>query len=420
MKKSTVGLAVCAVMLLGGTAFPAETKLLEELIAIPSVSRDIHQVNRAQRHLQSWLEERGVHCVRETMPDGHEIVFASTQPGKVQDFVLSVHLDVVAGEPGQFQPKLEGDWMTGRGAHDCKGTCVAVAQTLVRLKGRVSVGAIFGADEEIGGRTTRWMVERGYRPRKMVLVIDSRWDAVTYAQKGNTYFTVTARGRSGHSACPWEALDSIATLSSAYLKLRAAWDRLNPISEDRWCNTLSATFLKADGGALNSIPDEASLVVNLRCVDTDGADRAEKFIQKVTGLKVTRGEDSRPFASDPHNPLILRLQSKMRLWYPGEEIPLVRSVAATDARCFYDCGTPVAAIGAKGSGDHGSDERVSVSGIDTVTELLVDFLADAPAGRRSTVWPKTADPLALLKTLPHGGFEVGEGEGRGELREGCR
>ena len=235
--------------------------------------------------------------------------------------------------------------------------------------------ASFGADEEIGGRTTRWMVEQGYRPRKMVLVVDSRWNAITYAQKGNTYFTVTAHGQGGHSACPWESQDSIATISAAYLKLREAWDRQHPISDDHWCDTLSATVLKADGGALNCIPDDASFVVNLRSVEAKSADRVEKFIRDITGLDVTRGEDSKPFASKVDDPLIARLQARMRRQYPGEEIPLIRSVAATDARCFYDCGTPVVAIGAKGEGDHAADERVSLSGIAAVTELLTDFIA---------------------------------------------
>ena len=365
-----------AVALFGAAAFASETKLLEDLIAIPSVSRDIPQVNRAQRHMQEWLEAKGVACVRETMPDGHELVFASTKPGKEQDFVLSVHLDVVPAQPGQFAPKRDGDWLIGRGASDCKGPCVAVAQALVRLNGKASVGVIFGADEEIGGFTTRWMVEKGYRPRKMALVLDSRWNAVTYAQKGHTYFTVTARGKGGHSSRPWDSQDSIAKVCSAYLKLREAWDRKNPIPEDKWCDVLSATFIKADGGALNRIPDEASFVVNLRGVDADSADRAEAFIREVTGLEVTRGEDSKPFASDPKHPLVARLQATMRRQYAGEEIPLVRMPAATDARCFYDCGTPVAVIGAKGRGAHAIDEGVSVSGVDAVADLLVAFLSE--------------------------------------------
>ena len=210
----------------------------------------------------------------------------------------------------------------------------------------------------------------------MALVLDAEWNAVTYAQKGHTYFTVTARGRGGHSSCPWDSQDSIAKICSAYLKLREAWDRANPIPEDKWCDVLSATFIKADGGALNRIPDEASFVVNLRGVSADSADRAETFIREVTGLEVTRGEDSKPFATDPKDPLIARLREAMRRQYPGEEIPLVKMVAATDARCFHDCGKPVAVIGTKGRGAHAADEGVSMSGVDSTADLLVTFLSE--------------------------------------------
>ena len=365
------------VALAAAAASATDTKLLEELVAIPSVSSDIAAVNRAQRHMQSWLESKGVSCVRETMDNGREIVFASTRPGKVQDYLLVVHLDVAAASfPEQYAARIEGDWMFGRGTDDCKGSCVAVAEALVRLNGKASVGVIFGSDEEIGGKSTRWMYEQGYRPGKMVIVVDSRWNAISYTSKGHTIFTVTAHGKGGHSARPWDAKDSIAEISAAYLKLRAAWDREHPLTEDKWCDILVATVLKADGGAVNSIPSEASLVLNLRGVSADSADRAEKLIAEVTGLEVTRGGDSKPFATDPDHPLIRRLQATMRRQYAGEEIPLVRNPATNDARCFYDIKLPVAVIGVNGRGGHGPSEAVNIPNLGAVTELLVTFISE--------------------------------------------
>ena len=81
-----------------------------------------------------------------------------------------------------------------------------------------------------------------------------------------------------------------------------------------------------------------------------------------------------PFFADPNHPLVARLRETMRRQYPGEEIPLTRMVAATDARCFYDCGTPVAVIGVKGDGAHAIDEWVSLAGIDELADLLVNFI----------------------------------------------
>ena len=108
------------VMAMAVSAFAAaqaiDVDFLRELVAIPSVSADIPQVNRAVRTMKAYLEKRGV--------------------------------------------------------YDCKGRAVAVAETLCALAGKdLSVGCIFGSDEELGGLTTTWMaVEKGYAPKKMAIV----------------------------------------------------------------------------------------------------------------------------------------------------------------------------------------------------------------------------------------------------------
>jgi len=353
-----------------------DLEFLADLVAVRSFSRDVPAVNKAQRLMKAWLEKRGVACTLEVLPSGNEVLFAATLPGKVQDFVLAPHLDTVPAEDALYPMRREGDKLFGRGVHDCKGNALAVAHVLVALNGKASVGCIFGADEEIGGATTRAMVERGYRPRKMVLVVDGGWNKIVYAQKGHTYFTVTARGRGGHSSRPWQSDDQVSRLMLAYAKLRAAWDAKFPLPPDKWTDVLSATWVKGDGGAFNRIPDEASFVVNLRSVRPESADEAEAFIREVTGLEVVRGEDCKPCSSDPNHPLVKALQSAMRRAYPGEEITLGRMPAATDARCFHDCGVPVMVVGAQGGNAHASDEWKSVSGIGKTADWMIDFIRD--------------------------------------------
>ncbi|MCQ2390573.1 MAG: M20/M25/M40 family metallo-hydrolase [Kiritimatiellae bacterium] len=371
---SLFALSTCGGLM--GATVP-DVDFLGELVSVRSFSRDIPAVNRAQRLMKAWLERRGVACTLEKLSDGHEVLFAATQPGKEQDFVFAAHLDTVPAEDNLYPMRREGDKVFGRGVSDCKGNCVAVAQVLAALNGKASVGCIFGADEEIGGETTRALVERGYRPRKMALVVDGGWNRIIYAQKGHTYFTVTARGKGGHSSRPWTSDDQITRLMLGYAKLRAAWDAKFPLPPDKWTDVLSATYVKGDGGALNRIPDEASFVVNLRSVRPESADEAEKLIREVTGLEVVRGEDSKPCSSDPNHPLVAALRATMRKAYPGEDIPLERMLAATDARCFYDCGVPVMVIGTKGGGAHAPDEWESVSSIGVTADWLIDFVTTA-------------------------------------------
>lgn len=46
--------------------------------------------------MRDYLEKRAVHCTIEKMDSGREVLYAATTPGKRHDYVMSVHLDVVA------------------------------------------------------------------------------------------------------------------------------------------------------------------------------------------------------------------------------------------------------------------------------------------------------------------------------------
>ena len=373
MLKNTFFAAATAVSAACGAV---DLELFGKLVSIPSASADIAQVGRAQEAMKAHLEARGVSCTMETLPSGRKVLYASTRGEKNPDFILSVHLDVVPGNPGQYGLEREGDTVRGRGVRDCKGSCVAVARVLETLNGKASVGAIFGADEEIGGASTRFMVEKGYRPRKMTIVADGPdWNRIAYAQKGHVYFQVTARGKGGHSSRPWEADDSITRLARALAKLRDAWDTAYPLPEDKWQDVLSVTFFGADGGAFNRIPDEAKAVLNLRSIRPDSADKAEAFIRSVTGLEVKRLEFCQPFSSDPSHPLAVALRAAVRAHIPGEDIPFARMNAATDARCFHDCGVPVMVVAIRGGGGHSADEWADLPSIDRLADILVDFLS---------------------------------------------
>ena len=354
----------------------ADVDFLEKLIAIPSVTANIAEVNRATRCMRDYLAERGVYCVIETMEDGREVLYAATTSGKRHDFVFSVHLDVVPpGKPGQFTLKRSGDRLEGRGVRDCKGNAVVAAEVLCELVGKnISVGCVFGPDEEIGGAGTRWMVEeKGYAPNRMAIVIDAGYGKVSYAQKGQTYVRIKAKGRSGHSSRPWDSDDSITKLMQAYVKIREIWDRRHPLPEDKWSDVMVPTYVKADSGALNLIPGEVELVLNLRSVNPGAKDELAKLAQEVSACEVEVPRHSPPVNCDPNHPLLKRLQSVMSETI-GKEIGLGRMLAATDARWFVRCGVPIAMIGPAGGGAHSVDEYQTVSSLDEMKAYLVKFL----------------------------------------------
>lgn len=374
--KRGVGVALGLLLAFGAAA--ADLEFLGELVGIPSASDDYPQVNRAMRAMRAYLEKRGVWCAVETDEKGREVLFAATTPAKEQDFILAAHLDVVpASCEGQYALKVDGDRLTGRGVGDDKGSALAVAQTLVALVGKgVSVGCIFGADEETGGFTTTWMVERkGYRPRKMAIVLDSKYAAIGYATKGQLMVRATLRGKGGHSSAPWACEDLVTRLSGAIVKIRDEWYRRHPLAdgEDHWSDVLTPTVVRSEGDALNRIPSEVWVNFNLRSVRAEAKDECVGLIRELTGGEVEVLRYSPPCVSDGDDPLVRRLRGAMAAEI-GREIALERMPFATDARCFVSCGVPVVNIGPEHGELHAAGEWATASSIDAVTRCLTAFL----------------------------------------------
>ena len=376
-------IASAAAVGISSGVYAVNIDFLEKLIAIPSVTADIPEVNKASRCMKDYLSRRGIHCTIETMDDGREVLYAATSPGKRHDFVFSVHLDVVPpGRPQHFTLKRDGDRIEGRGVRDCKGNAVVVAEILCELVGKnVSVGCVFGPDEEIGGAGTRWTVqEKGYKPNKMAIVVDAGYGKIYYAHKGQNYIRITAKGRSGHSSRPWNCDDSITKLMQAYVKIREIWDRRHPIPEDKWSDVMVPTFVKADSGALNLVPGEVELILNLRSVNPCAKDELAELAREVSGCEVEIMRSSPPVITDPNHPLLNKLRFVMSESM-GKDIGLDRMLAATDARWFVGCGVPIAMIGAYGGGSHAIEEYQTISSLEEMEAYLIKFLLQASEGR---------------------------------------
>ena len=375
MKKLSI--VVFAYVLSTAAAFAADLAFLKELVEIPSSSIDYPQVNRAMRAMKAYLEKRGLFCTVETDDQGRELLFAATKPGKVQDYILSAHLDVVpASYEGQYTFKNDNGRLSGRGVNDDKGGALAVAQALVALAGKdVSVGCIFGADEELGGFTTTWMVEKmGYRPRRMAIVVDSSYGEIGYATKGQLMVRATLTGKGGHSSAPWKCEDLISELSAAVVKIKEEWYRRHPMAEgsDHWSDVLTPTVVHSEGTALNRIPSEVWVNFNLRSVRPEAKDECIELIREVTKGKVEVVRYSPPCVCDGNDPYVQRLKKAMEAELK-KPVPLERMHFATDARCFVSCKVPVVNIGQDGGDSHSATEWANADSIDVVTRYLTAF-----------------------------------------------
>ncbi len=349
--------------------------LLEKLIRNRSVSSDFAAVNRAENMVKTVLEANGVPCVMEHLNDGHDVLYASAIPGdKTPDLLLNAHLDVVpACREDQYEPRLEGDWMVGRGTSDCLSNVLCAIDILCRAAkhGNVSVGAVFTADEEIGGKTCLGMMERGYGAKKLVLVMDHGGDNLTIRQKGIVIVKLTSYGPGGHSAAPWGVPNPIDNLLAGYAKLQAVWK--NSDVPGSWTDTMAACQIEA-GFADNQIPETASMIVNFRYTQPDGMDKILNLVRETTGLEVTLLHHSGFADSDENAPVLQEFRKVMQKHVSGKEVGFSYMCGATDARHFQKLGVPFASIGTDGRGAHSADERIYLSSIARYSDMICDYL----------------------------------------------
>lgn len=343
--------------------------LLCDLIRTRPESSNIAAVNKAQAKMMQFLSARGIHCTMER--DGErDVLFAATTPGKVMDYILCVHMDVVpAINEKQYEPVIKDGVMYARGCKDCLGHAVSAAKILCSVPAGKKVGCIFTANEEIGGSTTAFMVQKGYTATKMGFVLDGG-NGVVYAQKGIINFTVTAYGKGGHSSAPWVFDNPVEKLVTGLHNVVSKWE--NPTSLDDWRPSLAVTVLKASN-ASNRVPDKAEATINVRVVSLEDFDRIQEFIQKNSGLEVKRSKTTDPFSTDPNSKEMQQVLAAYNRAFKRDTKPM-RMSGATDARHLYKIGCPIFITGIDGKDSHGADESIELESIDKLVSMILDII----------------------------------------------
>src|SRR3954447_13587369 len=141
-----------------------ERALAERLISFETSRPD--EIASAAAFLGGWLDARDV-SVREHRHHGLPVIVGELGSAEGPCVILHGHVDVVPGRPEQFQPRVEGDRLIGRGAYDMKGALAAMMCALhdVAADARVHVKFLCAPDEEsedIDTRSTDEMVRRGF------------------------------------------------------------------------------------------------------------------------------------------------------------------------------------------------------------------------------------------------------------------
>lgn len=133
---------------------------------------------------------------------------------------IVTHLDVYPpfDHPDPFQPRLDGDWIVGRGAVDTKGQIAALLAALHQTEEPVQVALVVD-EEELGRGSEALEVPKGGTG---AVVLEPTNLQIAIAEAGSVGLEVLVRGKPAHGTTPWAGESAIERAFSLYQRLLSA------------------------------------------------------------------------------------------------------------------------------------------------------------------------------------------------------
>jgi succinyl-diaminopimelate desuccinylase len=308
--------------------------------------------------------------------------------------MLSGHFDVVAAETGvsQFEPRVEGDFLWGRGAADMK---TVVATFMVWLKTAAAAGPPFPdvnlllvGNEETGegdpmgtGHVLAELSEEGYVPELFIAGERTEetgrelWGQVCTQNRGVTRFRIVAHGTHEHSGLSSPNVDLTQKIIRARSYLSSIADRyLSLRGKNGWSSQIRFPFvLIGSPGVYNITPDHGELGVEIRTIP---ADRIEEMLEEfgeyafAERLELTELVMEPGSACSASNPQLSVLVAAIEQ-ESGFSPVLGKKLAGTSAR-FAPKGDGVV-WGQSGIGPHSAEERHFIPSIEPYFRALTRF-----------------------------------------------
>ncbi len=360
--------------------------LAEQLMRIPSVTacpdERLDEVQRAGGLVYDYLSDHGL-SVRLFNQGKYPAVLATFSDLTSAPVMLAGHFDVVAPEPDdiQFEPRIEGDYLWGRGAADMK---TVAATYMVWMKDALRKGTPYpkislllvgneenGEGEPMGTpHVLSWLSDNAEHDRNLVpkLVIagertgekgNELWGEICTQNRGVMRFDLIVHGHRAHSSTTVSQADLTDRLASARNDLMVTLgSHLTLKSDDGWQSQLRMPFIQVGTpGIYNVTPDYGVLGVELRPIPTDNlADIQNELIQYCREheleLKIHVKENG--IICSPSNPYLTALKNTVRV-LSGAEPRVGYKLPATSAR-FAPDGQGVV-WGQSGLGPHSKEER---------------------------------------------------------------
>ena len=350
-----------------------ERALTERLITYDTASPEGMQA--AAAFVYGWLEARDVE-VKGDDHNGLPVLAATVGAASGPTVVLHGHLDVVPGLAEQFEPRIEGDRLYGRGAYDMKGGIAAMMCAVRDLaaQDQVRVHFVCISDEESdeqGKRGTDYMVEKGYVGDFAITGEPTNLHIGVQA-KGVLAVGVLVSGRSAHGATPWLGDNAVLKAVDVYRGFESLpFTRESSDLFDRPSISLGRIL---GGDAVNRVPDQCRIDLDIRYLPGQDPEQILEAVGAQPDVEIVRVFHREPIVVSRDNPYVQVLAEAVSKVTPlGESIAVGRD-GTSDVISFLKAGVPGVEFGPCGDGHHGPEEWVSIDSLDSYRQALVEFV----------------------------------------------
>ncbi|HET6822532.1 MAG TPA: M20/M25/M40 family metallo-hydrolase [Anaerolineales bacterium] len=364
--------------------------LAQQLIRIPSVTASpnerLDEVHRAGSLIDDYLKNSGLEV---KFFDGkYPAIYATFPVSSLQSpILLTGHFDVVEpdSDDSQFTPRIEGDYLWGRGAADMK---TVVATYLVWMKDRMKSGkplpniSLMLVGNEENGEAEAWgtpFVLKELNLAPALFIAGERtgekgnelFGEICVENRGVMRFDVIAHGARGHSG--------VAGTGDLSEKLIAARSALNEIfaqhltlkSSDGWQSQAKFPFINVGTpGLYNVTAAEGILGVEIRPIPEDDLQglrlKVEEYC-KESELELCVSVMENGVACSPDNPALQVLIEAVKT-ASGSDPILGKKLPGTSAR--FAPGGQAVVWGQSGLGPHAKDERHYIPSIEPYYRAL--------------------------------------------------
>ncbi|GAC1325933.1 MAG: M20/M25/M40 family metallo-hydrolase [Thermoleophilaceae bacterium] len=360
-----------------------DEKLLAERLITYDTST-LEGIQAAAGFVKGWLEARDVE-IRDSTHNGLPVLAATVGASEGPTVVLHGHLDVVPGRPQQFEPRVEGDRLIGRGAYDMKGGLAGMMCAARDLAGQSAVRIHFVCvsdeeSDEAESRASDQLVERGYTG-DFAITGEPTELRVGIQAKGVLALRIAVGGKAAHGSTPWLGDNAVLKAIDAFRQIESLpFTRQSSELFDRPSISLGRIL---GGDAMNKVPDRCVIDVDIRYLPGQSPEEILTSIGEIADAEVSVVLHRSPAIVDRANPFVQTLVEAISDGLPNERISIGRD-GASDVISFLNAGVPGVEFGPVGGGHHGPDEWVSISSLARYRRALVEFVGAIPKGLGAT------------------------------------